>query len=208
MLASTPLSTHEHHATYTIGMQKIVFLTGNPNKAKNMSRLLGIDIDHQKVDVDEIQSKSPEAVIERKVRQAYELIQKPVMVDDFSMWLDDLDGLPGPFIKFFVDAKNGLINLCRIADGLPSRRATARSYIGIYDGEELKIFYGEIKGEISNEPRGGGEHAYGSDPVFIADGYNGKTRSELTAEQYDEVYMRVRPLQQVREYLQLKNYGS
>lgn len=180
---------------------KPLFVTGNQHKAEHISNLLGIDLEHKSLNLDEIQSKSPEKVIEHKVRQAYDIAQRPVFVDDFSLWLDELDGLPGPFIKFFVDAENGLENICRMADGLRSRRATARAYFGYFDGTNLTIIYGEIKGVITKHPAGEADYAFGSDPVFAVDGYGGRTRAELTRAEYDEVYANVRAIEKVREFL-------
>lgn len=183
-------------------MRNPVFITGNIHKAEHLRSLLGLAFDHQSVHVDEIQSKSPEEVVEHKVRQAYAAVGKPVFVDDFSLWFDDLDGLPGPFIKFFVEAKNGLENLCRIADGLPSRRATARGYFGYYDGKEVTIMHGEIKGVIAEHPRGQASYAFGSDPIFCVDGFDGRARSELTLEEYEYVYRTVRSIDRIKEFLQ------
>ena len=178
-----------------------LFVTGNKNKAEHMSALIGLPIDHQKLDVDEIQSKYPEDVIRHKVMQAYGLVQRPVFVDDFSVWLDELDGLPGPFIKYFIEADNGLENLCRMADGLPSRRATARAYFGYYDGSNLTILHGELKGEIADHPRGDADYAFGSDPIFCVDGYGGRTRAELTRAEYDKVYCEVRAIDEIQKFL-------
>ncbi len=184
---------------------KPLFITGNQHKAQYIERLLGVPIDHQKLDVDEIQSKNPEDVIAHKVKQAYAIAKRPVFVDDFSFWFDDLDGLPGPFIKFFVEGDNSLEKLCRLADNLPSRRVTGRSYFGYYDGVELTIFHGEIKGEIADHPRGTDEHGIGTDYVFAVDGYGGRTRCELSAEEYDEVYMAVRPIDEFKKFLSTKH---
>lgn len=181
--------------------QNPLFITGNQHKAYHMKNLLEMEIDYKALDLAEIQSKQPEIVIEHKVRQAYEIVRRPVFVDDYSLWLDELDGLPGPFIKFFVDAKNGIENLCRIADGLTSRRATARAYFGYYDGKELTIIYGELKGEIVQNPRGDASYAYGSDPVFAVDGYGGRTRAELDRDEYDIVYKEVRAIDEIKRFL-------
>lgn len=182
-------------------MNKPLFVTGNVNKARHIANLLGIEIENRALDLDEIQSKNPKEVIERKVRDAYETVQRPVFVDDFSLWLDELDGLPGPFIKYFVEGEGSLERLCRMADGLKNRRATARAYFCYYDGIELTILYGELKGEISQHPRGSANYAFGSDPVFCVDGYGGKTRAELSREDYDEVYETVRSIDGIREFL-------
>lgn len=178
-----------------------LFVTGNANKALHMGNLLGIALDHQKLDVDEIQARTAEEVITHKVKQAYAIAERPVFVDDFSLWLDELDGLPGPFIKYFIESDGGLENICRMADGLASRRATARAYFGYYDGTELKIIYGEVRGVIAEHPRGRAEWAFGSDPIFAVDGYGGRTRAELSRDEYDEVYSQVRAISKVRDFL-------
>ena len=178
-----------------------VFITGNLHKAQHIERLLGLHIPHRRVELDEIQSATPEEIIEHKVRQAYEIVKQPVFVDDFSLWFDELDGLPGPFIKFFVNANNGIENLCRMADGLASRRATARAYFGYFDGSEITILHGELKGEIADHPRGNSEYAFGSDPIFCVDGYGGRSRAELNHREYDEVYFKLRAIDAIREFL-------
>ncbi len=182
-------------------MTKPIFVTGNPHKAEQMQRLLGIEIDHKKLYLIEIQSNNPVEIIEHKVRQAFELTQRPVFVDDFSFWFDDLDGLPGPFIKYFVGSDDKLEKLCRIADGLPTRRVTARAYFGYYDGKQLTIYYGELKGKISDHPRGGANYAIATDFVFAVDGYGGRTRAELDRNEYDAVYQKLRAIDKVKNFL-------
>ena len=182
-------------------MKDVIFITGNQDKADHLRRLLGIVIEHQKIDLDEIQSADSRDIIRHKVYQAYEILKSPVLVDDVSMGLDSLGGLPGPFIKYFVTAENGLKNLCRMADGLANRRATARAYFGLYDGQNVTLLFGEIHGEIAQHPKGDGGFAYGWDKVFCPDGYGGRTRAELTQSEYDEVYQTIRPIEELRKIL-------
>lgn len=179
-----------------------IFITGNAEKVANLQRLLGFQLPHQSIDLEEIQSLDMEGVIAHKAKQAYAIIAQPVLVDDVTMWFDELDGLPGPFIKFFVGAKNGAENLCRMADGLPSRRATARAYFGLYDGKKMTILHGEIRGEIANHPQGNNGFAYGWDKVFCPDGYGGRTRADLTQSEYDKVYRQIRPISALQSLLE------
>lgn len=179
-----------------------LFVTGNTHKAEHIRKLIGVPIDHQAIDVDEIQSSSPEEVVEHKVKQAYETVKRPVFVDDFSFWFDDLNGLPGPFIKHFIQGDDALEKLCRLADGLPTRRVTARAYFGYYDGRKLTILYGEVKGAIADHPRGDASYAIGTDYVFEVDGWNGRTRAELSREEYERLYRVVRATDEVRDFLE------
>ncbi|QQS19583.1 non-canonical purine NTP pyrophosphatase [Candidatus Saccharibacteria bacterium] len=181
-----------------------VFITGNQEKANRLGRLLGLELEHLKLDLDEIQSSDPSVVIDHKARQAYGAVSKPVLVDDASMWFNALNGLPGPLIKLFVHAPSGLENLCRMADGLASRRATAQAYFGIYDGETMTIMHGEISGEIADHPRGNGGFTHGWDNVFCLDGHGGKTLAELSQKEFDEVYAQIRPIAKLKKYLEEK----
>lgn len=177
-----------------------IFITGNQGKADYLAKLLGVQLEHRKIDLDEIQSADLTRVVEHKVKQAYAIAKQPVLVEDVAMGLDALGGLPGPFIKFFVEAENGCENICRLADGLVSRRASAQCLFGYFDGTTLQMIGGELHGEIADHPRG--ERGFGWDKVFCPDGYGGKTRAELNEQDYDKVYSTIRPFQELRAFLE------
>ncbi len=66
-------------------MAHITFITGNQNKADYLSKFLDISLAHCKIDLDEIQSLSLSEIVEHKVKQAYSIIKKPVLVEDTSL---------------------------------------------------------------------------------------------------------------------------
>lgn len=176
---------------------EITFITGNQHKADNMARYLGFPIDHQKVELDEIQSIHLRDVVEHKVRQAYDIVQKPVIVDDVSLEFTALGGLPGPFVRFFVE--NGVEIMCRMLEGFDDRSAVGKSGIGYFDGTTFQYFEGEIHGAIADAPRG--DNGYGWDSIFMPEGYGGKTRAELDDEHYEKVYGTIRRLADLKEFL-------
>ena len=63
-------------------MQTITFITGNQKKADYLAQYLRLNIEHVKLDLDEIQSLDLREIVEHKVKQAYEKIKKPVIVED------------------------------------------------------------------------------------------------------------------------------
>ena len=63
----------------------------------------GVDVKHHKADLPEIQGTSEEVAIS-KAREAFKIVQKPVIVEDVSLFFTALNGLPGPYIKHFLDA--------------------------------------------------------------------------------------------------------
>jgi non-canonical purine NTP pyrophosphatase (RdgB/HAM1 family) len=172
-----------------------IFITGNQNKVDYLSKSLGITLDHQKIDLDEIQSPDPFVVIEHKVRQAYDLIKKPVLVEDTSLSFN----APGTFVKFFVEANDGLESMCRMLDGFKDRSAYASAVYGYYDGENMKFFSGRLNGTIATHPRG--EGGYGWDKIFEPAGYNGLTRAELSIEDDLKSYNKIRDFDSLRSFL-------
>ena len=182
---------------------KPLYVTGNQHKAHYLAKLLGIELDHHKVDLDEIQSTDLDQIVEHKVRQAYAITGQPVLVEDVALGFDALGGLPGPFIKFFIESEDGAEKLCRMCDGLESRRATAYATFGYYDGDKVQLFHGSIAGSIAEHPSGSG--GYGWDVIFIPDGYGGRIRSELSEDEYDELYQVIKPIPAVREFLLAKH---
>lgn len=176
-----------------------IFITGNQNKVDYLSATVGMELPHQKVDLDEIQSPDPIVVVEHKVRQAYDIIKKPVLIEDTSLSFNALNGLPGTFVKFFVDTENGLENMCRMLDGFSDRTAYASAVYAYYDGTDLKIIPGKLNGVIAQSPRGNG--GYGWDKIFEPEGYNGLTRAELSPDLDRESYDKIRDTASLRSFL-------
>src|SRR5690349_13575059 len=125
-----------------------LFVTGNQHKADQLSRLLGLPLEHIKLDLDEIQSADLEEVAAHKAKQAYELVKKPVFVEDVALGFEALGGLPGPFIKFFLAGGDGAEKLCRMLDGFESRKAYGECVFAYYDGRQLQLFHGGITGTV------------------------------------------------------------
>ena len=178
----------------------LTFITGNQHKADHYARLLGYELAHQKLDLDEIQASSVEEVARHKIEQAYDIVKQPVIIDDFGFCITELNDLPGPFTKFFVQPDDGLEKLCRITDALPSRRAKVVCAIAYKDAQHTKVFVRELHGTVADHPRG--TLGIDTDLIFAPDGYGGKTRSELNPEEYDEVYLKVRPAEELKAFLQ------
>jgi non-canonical purine NTP pyrophosphatase (RdgB/HAM1 family) len=177
--------------------QNITFITGNPSKADQLSRYLNIAMNHQAVDLPEIQSLDLLEIVEHKTREAFKIVQSPVLVEDTSLTFHALGKLPGPFIKWFLGELDNQ-GLCRLLDGYADRSATARVLFGYFDGHELKTFAGETKGTIADQPRG--KNGFGWDPIFIPNGSQ-KTRAEMTQDEQSAMSMRRIALEKLEQYL-------
>lgn len=71
---------------------KPLFVTGNQDKADYLAKMLGIVLDHKKIELDELQSINLETIVEHKVRQAYEITGQSVLVEDVGLGFEALGG--------------------------------------------------------------------------------------------------------------------
>ena len=177
-------------------MAKITFITGNQDKADYLAKYLGYPVDHIKLDIEEIQSLDLKEIVEDKVKKAYEKIHTPVIVEDVSLEFEALGGLPGPFIRYFVD-NVPFDTICSMIDG-KSRKAIARCVFGYFDGGELKLFEGKLNGEIATTPAG--ENGLGWDKIFIPEGYT-VTRASLGEEDDRKTYLKIKPFAELKKFL-------
>lgn len=178
-------------------MTSLTFITGNQDKADHLAKHLGTEIAHHKVNLDEIQSVDLHEIVEHKVRQAYEILKTPVLVEDVSLEFTALGHLPGPFIKFFVE-DSGLEACCRMLDGFEDRSAIGRCTFGYFDGAQVRFFDGELQGKITTSPRG--ENGFGWDKIFVPEGFS-VTRAELNDDDYAKVYGIIKPFSTLRDFL-------
>jgi len=175
-----------------------VFVTGNQHKANYLAKLLEIELRHQKVELDELQSLDLHEIVEHKVRQAYDVIRAPVLVEDVSLEFCALGKLPGPFIKWFLESA-GEEACCRMLDSFVDRKAILRCTFGYYNGKTVRLFDSESLGRISQTPKG--DNGFGFDRIFICDGYD-ITRAEMALEENERTYYeRMKPINKVRDFL-------
>ena len=178
-------------------MTNVTFVTGNPNKVKYLSELIGIPIKHHVADVDEIQSLDLHAITAHKAKQAYEQLKVPVIVEDTALSINSMGGLPGPFIKWF-EQELDYEGICRLADISPDRSAIASSVYTYYDGKTFKDFKGSLEGIIPSHPRG--KSGFGWNPIFVPEGSN-QTLGEMIDKDFKATYARIKMIKNVREFL-------
>jgi non-canonical purine NTP pyrophosphatase (RdgB/HAM1 family) len=177
-------------------MAKITFVTGNPKKAKYFSKCMGIPLLHESIDFEEVQSLDVEKVTLHKLEQAYNALKRPVLVEDLALEFIGLHGLPGTFIKFFLQK----LSLQELSDLLKDkdRQARAISVIGFKDSKNTKLFKHVSHGTISEKPSGQG--GFGWDPIYIPEGY-GQTRGEMTSEDDEITFKELKPFDELKEFL-------
>ena len=82
----------------------IKFVTGNAMKLREVEEILGMNglplpLEMIDIDLDELQESQPEKIAAAKARLAAEACGGPAIVDDTSLCLNAIGGMPGPYIK-------------------------------------------------------------------------------------------------------------
>lgn len=178
--------------------RKIYFVTGNKDKLRE-AQVMWSEIEGIEIDLDEIQEMDGKKIIEAKLKEAIK--QKPgipLIVEDQSVIIDGMGGLPGPLIKWFVKSMS-LERLAKLAEAMGDRSAEAKTIIGyINRSGEINYFEATIKGKLVS-PRG--SIGWGWDFIFQPEGHD-KTFAEMTMEQKNELSMRRIAIDKLREFVE------
>ncbi|KAG6867673.1 hypothetical protein C0993_012538 [Termitomyces sp. T159_Od127] len=202
----------------------LIFVTGNANKLKEVKAILSsgghpIDISSQSLDIPEIQGTTQE-VAKAKCRRAAELVRhtlspspdtaddapprgrqtgSAVITEDTALCYAALNGLPGPYIKYFMQ-EVGHAGLNALLAGFPTKDAWALCTFAYSagPGSEPVIFEGRTDGTIVPAR---GPKVFGWDPVFEPTG-TGLTYAEMPPEQKNKLSHRYKALEKLRAYLQ------
>lgn len=177
-------------------MSKITFVTGNKNKFAEAIQIIP-DLEMHNLDLVEIQEIDSQKIIEAKLSEARKQLSGNLIVEDSTLSLDALGGLPGPLIKWFEKTIGivGLYNICNLNKNYDAIAKVTIGFMG--ENNTLNYFEGEIKGKIVS-PRG--ENGFGWDTIFEPAGQN-KTFAEMSAEEKNKISMRKIAFQKLADFL-------
>lgn len=180
-------------------MKDLTLITGNPDKAREFSQLIGFGVQTEKLPLPEIQSTDVEEVARIKAETAYEHLKRPVFVDDTGLYIHAWGQLPGALIAWFLDnvGNPGLLKMLKDWD---KRDATVKTALGYCDSRGVRVFTGELAGVIAHSPQG--NNGFGCDQIFIPKGH-GKTFAEMTEADKNVISMRAVAAAKLRNYINL-----
>ncbi|XP_072937341.1 inosine triphosphate pyrophosphatase [Epargyreus clarus] len=184
----------------------LTFVTGNAKKLEEVRAILGstfpLEIISHKLDLPELQGDIDEVSI-KKCQEAARLLQKPVVVEDTCLCFNALNGLPGPYIKWFLE-KLKPEGLTKLLAGWEDKSAEAVCTFAYCASNkeclDVILFQGRTKGTIV-PPRG--TRDFGWDCVFQPDGYD-ITYAEMPKDEKNKISHRYRALDKMRDYF-IKN---
>jgi XTP/dITP diphosphohydrolase len=161
----------------------IFFATNNINKF-NEARMVFAEyktaVGMLRVKTLEIQSESLEEIAKTSVIDAFKRCHLPVIVEDAGLFVDALNGFPGPYAAY-VYKTIGNSGMIKLMENIEDRQATFQSVIAYYSAASKSpiCFEGEAKGEITLKERmGNNKSGFGFDPIFKPESSN-KTFAEM-----------------------------
>ncbi len=175
---------------------EIIFATGNPNKIKEVNQILGdtnIIIKGLK-DIgctEEIPETQPS--IQGNAIQKADYVTQKYQVNCFSedtgLEVDALNGEPGVnTARYAGESKDAGANMAKILEKLgetPNRKARFLTVIALNLEGKQHVFEGVCEGHIAYQKTGIG--GFGYDPIFLPQGYEGKSFAELTKEEKNKI---------------------
>lgn len=165
-------------------MNEIVFVTHNKGKIATAEKYLkNTNVSIFEHELDEIRSDSVEEIAKHKVLEAYEVTHKPCMAMDSGFFIEGLNGFPRTFVNFALETVK-IDGILKLMQGVENRNCKFLECLAYYDGKEIKYFYGESKGTLSDEICGADRDIKWSDLWYIFKplGFD-KTLAEMTDEE-------------------------
>jgi XTP/dITP diphosphohydrolase len=189
-------------------MKKIIFATKNKGKIKEVREIftgtnyeiLALPDPDNNIEIEE-NADTFEENAKIKARAVYEKFKMPVMADDSGISVEQLRGKPGVFSARYAgeratDQENNLKLIEELKNLTEPHRAKYVCVAVYFDGVDFIAGYGEVKGEITDIPKG--SNGFGYDPHFVPDGYN-RTMAELPPEEKNSISHRGRAFNQLKE---------
>ncbi|XP_038713206.1 inosine triphosphate pyrophosphatase isoform X2 [Tripterygium wilfordii] len=182
----------------------VTFVTGNAKKLEEVRAILGQSLPFQslKLDLPELQGE-PEDISKEKARLAAIEVNGPVLVEDTCLCFNALKGLPGPYIKWFLQkiGHEGLNNLLMAYEDKSAYALCAFSF-ALGPNVEPITFLGKTLGKIV-PPRGPND--FGWDPIFQPDGFE-LTYAEMLKEEKNKISHRSKALDMVKTHFTEAGY--
>ncbi len=147
----------------------VYFVSSNEHKLEDMAHgwkdgptLLRV----LRLEVPEVLSSDLDIVVREKALAAYRLALVPLFVEHGGLFIEHLNGFPGPLVRPFWERLQDRI--CGLIPPGVSRAAWVVQKVCYCDGRTLRVYTGSVLGEIACERRGDeGTHW---EPMFIPAG--------------------------------------
>jgi inosine triphosphate pyrophosphatase len=180
----------------------VTFVTSNARKLAEARAILGatpaLTLTSRALDLPELQGE-PEDVARAKARRAAAVVNGPALVEDTSLCYDALGGLPGVYVKWFLEktGPEGLVDALAAYDDKSAEALCVLAYATGPTDETPRTFVGRTRGRIVR-PRGSRD--FGWDCVFEPEG-RAETYAEMDAATKNSISHRYRAFELFRAHV-------
>jgi XTP/dITP diphosphohydrolase len=187
-------------ASFPIG-KVAYFVTSNVHKFQEARRVLSeykIATAKLKVGAIEIQDDNLENIAKFSALDAVKNCGLPVFVEDAGLFVEALNGFPGPY-SAYVYRTVGTKGILKLMKNIKNRDAYFQSVIAFSSPEKQPTcFHGKVKGKISLQERG--TSGFGYDPIFEPSKGDGRTFAEMTTTEKNQYSHRAEALRKFAEW--------
>jgi len=175
---------------------KLTVVTSNRYKAEEVAAFFWgiLDVEHIDLECPEYRHDDVGEIARQKAEYAFNALKKPLIVDDTGLYINALNGFPGPYASyvFHTIGNEGIGALLKEKSDKTAYFETAVAY-----AEEggIRVFTGRLEGMIV-APRGSG--GFGYDPIFE---WGDMTLAELPLTEKCVISHRARALLAFRDWI-------
>lgn len=177
------------------------FVTSNVHKFQEARRILSeykLATAKLKVEAVEIQDDNLENIAKYSALDAVKKYGLPVFVEDAGIFVDALNGFPGPYSKYVYNTI-GLKGILKLMKSVANRSAHFKAVVAFATPEKQPIcFVGKVEGKLSLQMQG--TLGFGYDPLFMPKKGNGKTFAEMSTEEKNMYSHRGKALRKFSEW--------
>ena len=193
----------------TLTLPPLTFVTGNKKKLEEARQILSagvidfpFELKNRKIDLPELQGDPIEIAME-KCKLAADEVNGPVFTEDTSLCFNALNGMPGPYIKWFLN-KCGHSGLNSMLAGFEDKTGYAQTIIAFTmgPGKKVHVFDGKTDGTIVTAR---GPLDFGWDPIFEPHEGEGKTYAEMEKADKNRISHRGRSFAKFQAFLSSSN---
>lgn len=151
---------------------KITLASSNRHKFEEMSKILkpyGIELERADVQVNESDFETLEESAEDKARKAFQILKKPIIVEDTGVYFQAYNNFPGLYPKRMY-LSLGFNGLLKLLEG-ENRKAYFKTCISYYDGFRMKTFSGKLQGKMAERVHDADKDVLPYEKIFMPKGH-------------------------------------
>lgn len=182
--------------------KQVWFLTSNKGKfreAQAAAKASGLRLRMLLASKIEIQSETLEEIASYAAEEAANRLGLPVVAEDAGLFIDKLNGFPGPYSSdvFKRLGNKGILKLMETVSRRSARFASVAAFCA--PKSRATCFAGTVVGHIGLRPRGAG--GFGFDPIFIPSKGDGRTFAEMTVKEKNRLSHRAVAFRKLSKWL-------